>query len=549
MATTADLEKRINKNSACIETLENKISNGDVVPSSTSLGKAITDSIIKTTPVDTDYFALTDSAASNIAKKTSWLNIKTTLKTYFDTVATTLTNKTLTSPAITGNISLPNSSVIDNTGWLDPTASTQKAPLVGGRLDVKFQKAVGVRALGYFATKANINSAAATLTDVTTVDALYGTTALQATIGGNVELIVAPTAVLTVPVNITDGIIRLMLKPIANLKGNLNKFEIQLHSALTPATAGANYHSINAFAAPADLHARLTASAGTGRWQGYSIAVNQFTATGTGADLTQITFARLVLRSASTNVTVQLGNIDFVPNKLTKAKCILSFDDAYLSHLTYAAAQMSKYGFRGVLFPSPITTFIGSDATRLTAQQIKNMHDNLGWQIGSQSWSTEDSTLIDAMTETEFTTELSKLRTWQNTLGLTGGEHGSYFSNVGIEDLIAYPTFRKHYRSMRTYFVGQASVVPLQFGETFPFGDPMAVRAVNGATSSWAATTGAMLQAHIDQAITNKGVAYLAWHNDLASAGNARTGFDTLLAYLDSHRSTIDVVTEEELYI
>jgi len=40
----------------------------------------------KTTPVDADLFPIVDSAASNVLKKLSWLNLKATLKTYFDTL-------------------------------------------------------------------------------------------------------------------------------------------------------------------------------------------------------------------------------------------------------------------------------------------------------------------------------------------------------------------------------------------------------------------------------------------------------------------------------
>lgn len=40
----------------------------------------------KTTPVDTDAFAIMDSAASNATKKLTWANLKATLKTYFDTL-------------------------------------------------------------------------------------------------------------------------------------------------------------------------------------------------------------------------------------------------------------------------------------------------------------------------------------------------------------------------------------------------------------------------------------------------------------------------------
>lgn len=38
----------------------------------------------KTTPVDADTMPLNDSAASNVAKKVTWANIKATLKAYFD---------------------------------------------------------------------------------------------------------------------------------------------------------------------------------------------------------------------------------------------------------------------------------------------------------------------------------------------------------------------------------------------------------------------------------------------------------------------------------
>ena len=44
----------------------------------------------KTTPIDADSVLLVDSGDSNILKKLSWLNIKTTLKSYFDTLYQTI---------------------------------------------------------------------------------------------------------------------------------------------------------------------------------------------------------------------------------------------------------------------------------------------------------------------------------------------------------------------------------------------------------------------------------------------------------------------------
>lgn len=54
------------------------------------IGRLINEATAKTTPVDTDMLGLMDSAAGNILKKLSWANLKSTLKTYFDTVYTKL---------------------------------------------------------------------------------------------------------------------------------------------------------------------------------------------------------------------------------------------------------------------------------------------------------------------------------------------------------------------------------------------------------------------------------------------------------------------------
>jgi len=51
-----------------------------------TVGNLINGATAKTTPVDADMVGLMDSAAGNLLKKLSWLNIKSTLKAYFDTI-------------------------------------------------------------------------------------------------------------------------------------------------------------------------------------------------------------------------------------------------------------------------------------------------------------------------------------------------------------------------------------------------------------------------------------------------------------------------------
>lgn len=66
----------------------------------------------KTTPVDADNIGITDSAASFVLKKVTWLNIKNTLKTYFDTLYTTASS--VLSVVLTG-ISFASSATITAT--------------------------------------------------------------------------------------------------------------------------------------------------------------------------------------------------------------------------------------------------------------------------------------------------------------------------------------------------------------------------------------------------------------------------------------------------
>jgi hypothetical protein len=69
----------------------------------------------KATPVDADALPLVDSAASNVLKKLTWANIKTTIKSYYDSVTSTLTNKSisLTSNTVTGTTAEFNAALSD----------------------------------------------------------------------------------------------------------------------------------------------------------------------------------------------------------------------------------------------------------------------------------------------------------------------------------------------------------------------------------------------------------------------------------------------------
>lgn len=58
----------------------------------------------KSTPVDADELPLVDSASSNVLAKLTWANLKAAVKSYYDSVTSTMTNKTLTAPVMTAPV-------------------------------------------------------------------------------------------------------------------------------------------------------------------------------------------------------------------------------------------------------------------------------------------------------------------------------------------------------------------------------------------------------------------------------------------------------------
>jgi hypothetical protein len=72
-------------------------------------GKPIVDATAKETPVDADIVGVIDSADTNKLKKLSWVNIKATSKTYFDTLYAAKTPAQF-------SLSVPT------TGWIGATA-------------------------------------------------------------------------------------------------------------------------------------------------------------------------------------------------------------------------------------------------------------------------------------------------------------------------------------------------------------------------------------------------------------------------------------------
>lgn len=105
------------------------------VTDSANVGSSIAGVATKATPIDADSVALIDSAASNALKRTTWANIKSVLKTYFDTLYA-LASHTHTASEVTDfdtEVS-NNTSVTANTAKLTASPANVVAGVEGATL-------------------------------------------------------------------------------------------------------------------------------------------------------------------------------------------------------------------------------------------------------------------------------------------------------------------------------------------------------------------------------------------------------------------------------
>lgn len=451
----------------------------------------------------------------------------------------------MTVPA-TGQIILPPpapGAALPSPEWPQQPADGDKAPAVGGRAYQRYRVATPLAVLASFDQVARLNGAPGEASDVA-ADPLYGDTRLTVTLASFNARQLRPIATLANPVSATGQNVRIWTKPIAFVDPRLDSYKVRLYSEGSPSSPGANYHEFNFSGL-----IREGQKDKEQRWGSFTAPVSQFVVVGSGANLSAVTWAMVTMQAnTSSPVTIAVGNVELVANTLNRAKFIIGFDDQYPATITYASRAMARYGFRGVLYLSPA---IDAGRTgKLPVAQIKTLHDNLGWQIASQAYSTENNTGpggLEVMNADQRAAETAKLRNWQNALGLSGGAHGSYFGNVGATNMLTYPMFR-NYRSVRAYYFGEFSII-----ETYPWGDPMRIRAMGAGEFQWGNSSvlySTYWKNHVDRAMAQKGVGFIVFHDGLnGSMSNWRPAFDQLLAYLDANRSAIDVVTVDDLEV
>jgi hypothetical protein len=392
----------------------------------------------------------------------------------------------------------------------------------------------------------------ASVHDVAATDSPYGlATALQYVTRSDGGATTISGASLSQGVDITGngsgGSIRMAWKPVSGYANNnaaMTTFELRLYSTGNPNSPGANYHARNI---QFELASFSTGGASSsGRWQFEGIPVSKFSAVGTGADLTNVKYAMINSQKAgaSSGSTINFGNIDFVPNPRTKAALIFRIDDAVPSAYTKAFPALAAVGKAGMLMPGAVFTAGFDTNGKMTSAQLREMLA-AGWRLCSQSYSTEDNTIVDAWTSAQRLQEYINTRNYTKKFDqYRSSAHGSYYSNVGPGDMIAWPELNASFQTLHAFLNGNPTNPPLPQCETFPFGDPKFIKCLNvaqdgggGGVNTWQ-----FLQNAIDDAIACKGVIIAAMHDDWGTNSNVETACNNAIAYAGSNSSVLEIV-------
>lgn len=379
-----------------------------------------------------------------------------------------------------------------------------------------------------------VTNRAADFADRTDGEITFGSSVVEYTQTQTAEVLIAPAGVQSTPVDVTNGSIHFTHVWPDNAGNNYgvngpSSFIIELHSAGSPGSPTANYHSSGV------LNALNNGFMGAST-QGYntqrcfSLPISFFSAVGTGATLTAVTWARIRITAptASNGCKLRPIRIDFVPNALTKGTVIFTFDDLHVGAWDNAMPIMSKYNYPGVLCMD--TNVKMGQSGFLTPEQIIQLHTTYGWEVAYQVYQNETGFNLSPEA---WMRQVGKWVLSMNQLGIhltTNGSYGS--STVTNVDEERVRAARRALSTLRRFTSGTNTSPPFKNPETVPYADPYNLRCMNMSSSFTAGTIYDRWKDHVDQAVAAKGVAIFACHSEFNGAGEALTALGTLCAYI-----------------
>jgi hypothetical protein len=417
-----------------------------------------------------------------------------------------------------------------------------------------------VKPLAYFPTVAGSTlSHAAACTDSTAGEQLFGTSALEYTQPGpSTDAYFAPAAALATGFDVSGSDIHIEYSFPDNAGVNfaisayLDLFSIELYSAGTPGAPGADFHTAS-IGATAQGFMKMDARRG-GLIFSFSVPIENFTASGAGATLTAITWARFRVRGSASAAGSRFRpySIKAIKKARTKAAVFFLFDDLHIGQYTNALPILAKYNYPACIGLD--TTSKMGQTNFMTNQQIINLHQKFGWQIvGQVQGGAGNNTTTDTAISSEHAIEqYARYKAQMKALGISGTQDfsrgsTSFHSNSGAF-YDNWPILKRGFRTSVEFLSGNNANPPFPHGETAPFGDPYAIRRVN--MGGFTATTFATRwQDHVDQAVATKGVAGFGAHSEFNSAGEGLTALATLVEYIRTLEiaGTAEVLTIDQI--
>lgn len=395
----------------------------------------------------------------------------------------------------------------------------------------------GRKILTSFQSVAKCNGSTATMADVVGYESLYGSGFVEYTQGAAGSPRFRGDEVLATPVDVSNHSIRARIAiPYNNALNYLSvanayaAFKIRLFSAGSPASPSANYHEIT-LSRSTISSGQMLATTDNGIIYEIGADISTAAAVGTGATLTAITYAELMIDTVVAGAVgskIRLFDISAVPRVKSKTTIMFAGDDISIAQWTNFAPLMRKYGYPWMLGVDSLAK-IGSSGF-MTLDQLQQLVQRDGCEIIYQNMM--DETTVD-MSPEMWLSRASEFIVTAKTLGLGDVLHGSYGfnSNTNIDDERIEAT-KRVFKTLHLFMSGSNANPPLPRPELQPFVEPYRVKRMNVGGF----TAGTFLQRwkdHIDQAVAVNGVAFFGFHTDFAS-GEALTELPNLLEYIRS---------------
>jgi hypothetical protein len=395
--------------------------------------------------------------------------------------------------------------------------------------------------LAQFSTVANMVGATAQSIDAADGDIFMGSSQVEFTQVASGTFNFAPASALANGIDVTNGMIRTTQcfpappgSPTYDTTSALTSLKIQLFSSGSPTAVPADYHEASVSSSTPGFTKGTGGTSQAKRNFSFSIPTAKFAAVGTGADLTSIKWARfqLVTGSAGNTAKFRPVAIDFVPNALSKAIVIFSVDDFHSGIWTALMPALSKYGYPGVMFADTAVK-LGSTGF-LTAEQVRILHQQYGWQVANQNFRNETNFPYSIEQTLQ---EHAKFNLYMQALGIGDVEDSSYGSsnstNIRDDNI---PALRRMYRSAPLFVNGNPTTPPFSIGETAPYGDPYRIKRLNMSSSFGTGNFLQRLKEHVDQAVATKGVAFFGAHGEFnaGSSSEVLTALPDLVDYIRS---------------